>query len=341
MVSEPGGLGAGPAIDKAITVDFPSRFPPLSGGPTPARLQRIAGAMQGFDLILTHNWGAMNAAMAHTLFGAKLGLAPLVHHEDGFNEDEAQELKRSRTWYRRIALGRSSALVVSSRRLEAIARELWHRPANRVVRIEPGVDLSAYGRKPRPDALPRIVKRKDELWLGAIAGLRPIENLPRLVRAFAGLGDEWQLVILGEGPERDAIRAEGMRLEIGHRVHMPGLVADPAEAVGLFDMFALASESERFPVSVLEAMAAGLAVVSPRVGEIAGMVAAENEPYIVPPADEGALAQALAELAGNRPARRRIGEANRAKARAEYGEAAMIAAFRQVYARALGRPKLP
>ena len=102
-------LGAAAAIDKRVTVEFPMDFPPLAGSPTPGRLQRLAKAMQGFDLVLTYNWGAMDAVMAHTVFSRSLGLPPLVHHEDGFNSDEADGLKWSRNWYRRIALGRTAA----------------------------------------------------------------------------------------------------------------------------------------------------------------------------------------------------------------------------------------
>jgi glycosyltransferase involved in cell wall biosynthesis len=64
-------------------------------------------------------------------------------------------------------------------------------------------------------------------------------------------------VIVGEGPEREAIMAEALKLEIGHRVHLPGFVAKPAEATALFDLFALSSDSEQFPLSVVEAMASG------------------------------------------------------------------------------------
>ncbi|MFX8988259.1 glycosyltransferase, partial [Acinetobacter baumannii] len=86
-----------------------------------------------------------------------------------------------------------------------------------------------YGGKGKPDALPRVIKRPGEKWLGTLAGLRAVKNLPRLVRAFAGLDESWQLVIVGEGPERDAIMDEALRLDIGHRVLMPGHVADPAQ----------------------------------------------------------------------------------------------------------------
>ncbi|MEP7222441.1 MAG: glycosyltransferase family 4 protein [Novosphingobium sp.] len=339
--AQPDELGAASAIAAGMTVSYPADFPALSGRPWPGRLLRLARAMQGFDLVLTYNWGAMDAVLAHTLFAEALKLPPLVHHEDGFNQDEAERLKPSRNRYRRIALGRCSALVVPSTRLEAIALDVWHQPRGRVHRIANGIATNAYGTKPRPDALPRLVKRKGELWLGTIAGLRKVKNLPRLVRAFSALPDEWQLVILGEGSERAAIQAEAARLGVAERVHLPGFIADPAKAVGLFDLFALSSDSEQFPLSVVEAMASGLAVVSTDVGDIAAMVAEENRGYLAPPAKEGDLADALERLALDPASRKRIGEANRIKARAQFDERGMIAAYRSIYAEAIGSASFP
>ena len=339
--AQAGATGAAARIDKAIPVSFPQAFPRLAGRPGLGRFQRIARAMAGHDLLLSYNWGAMDAVMAHTLFGQAFGLSPLVHHEDGFNEDEAGGLMRRRNWYRRVALGRTSALVVPSRPLEEIALGPWAQPAWRVKRIINGVRVEDYGGKPRADAVPRVVKQRGERWLGTIAGLRAVKNLPRLVRAFRGLPDEWQLVILGDGPERNAIRDEAHRLGVGHRVHLPGFVPRPAAVIGLFDLFALSSDSEQFPLSVLEAMAAGLAVAAPAVGDVAAMVAPENARFITPPGNEDALASALAALAADPALRAQVGDANRARARAEYGEAAMVAAYRRVYADALGRPDFP
>jgi len=339
--AEAGAMGARGAVGAGLDVAYPDDFPALAGRPGFGRLMRIARAMQGFDLVLTYNWGAMDAVMAHTLFATALALPPLVHHEDGFNEDEAAGLKRSRNWYRRIALGRAGALVVPSERLEAIALGPWVQPRWRVRRIANGIDTAAYAATPRADAIPRVVKRKGERWLGTLAGLRAVKNLPRLVRAFSFLPEEWQLVILGEGPEREAIREAASALDISHRVHLPGFVASPAAAVGLFDLFALSSDSEQFPLSVVEAMAAGVAVAAPDVGDIAAMVAPENRPFIVPAGREDLFADALIELAGNEALRARIGAANRERARAQFDEAAMLGAYRRTYAEAMGRSSFP
>lgn len=337
----PGATGAKAAIDKSVEVGFPFGFPPLTGKFSIQRLRKLARAMKDFDLVLTYNWGAMDAAMAHALFAPSMGLPPLVHHEDGFNEDEVHRLKPTRNWYRMVALSRASAVVVPSRRLEQVALSAWRLPREKVVRIANGVDTAAFAVTPDPKVLPRVVKRRDERWVGTMAGLRAVKNLPRLVRAFAPLDELWQLVILGEGPERDAIHAEAVRLGVAHRLHMPGHFAHPSQAAGLFDVFALSSDSEQFPLSVVEAMAAGLPVAAPAVGDVAEIVAPENAPYIVAPGDEDALAWALAALAASDALRRQVGEANRAKACAEFDRADMVAAYARLYARVMGRETFP
>jgi len=333
---DPARVSAAALIGKSAKVAWP-KFPPLTGKPLPGRLKKLAAAMAGYDLICTYNWGAMDAVMAHTLFADLHKLPPLVHHEDGFNEDEAARLKRSRNMYRRIALGRTAALVVPSRTLERIALETWDQPRTRVRLIPNGIATKAYARKPRPDALPRLVKHKGELWVGTLAGLRKVKNLPGLVRACAALPEAWHLVIAGEGPERDAILAEAAKCGIEDRVHLPGFVADPASATGLFDLFALSSHSEQAPVSVIEAMAAGLPVAAPRVGDVAALVASDNGPFLTEPGDEPALAQAIAALAADPATRKRIGEANRKKAVAEYDERQMIDRYRALYWGLMGR----
>jgi glycosyltransferase involved in cell wall biosynthesis len=315
-----------------------AKFPSLKGKPWPWRLKAMAAAMQGYDLICTYNWGAMDAVLAHTLFADVYKLAPLVHHEDGFNEDEAERRKPGRNLYRRFALGRAAPLVVPSHTLERVALEEWQQPCSRVRRIPNGIATRAFAKKPKPDVLPGLVKHKDEFWLGSLAGLRKVKNLTALVRALPFLPDEWQLVIAGEGPERAAILAEAERLGIEDRVHLPGFVADPASVAGLFDLFALSSLSEQFPISLVEAMAAGLAVAAPAVGDVAEIVAEANREFIVAPGDERELRRALVALAEDPQLRKRIGEANRARARKDYDEKAMIARYKALYWGLMGRP---
>ncbi|MBD58644.1 MAG: glycosyl transferase family 1 [Citromicrobium sp.] len=334
--ADPNAYGASEHIARGRDVRYPRNFPSLTGKPWPGRLHALAKAMKPYDLVLTYNWGAMDAVMAHTLFKDMLGLPPLIHHEDGFNEDEQDRLKTSRNWYRRIALGKASGLVVPSEVLEGIALETWQQPIGRVKHIPNGIDTKGFKANPPADALRGVIKHEGEKWVGTLAGLRPVKNLSALVRAMAHLPEEWQLVIVGEGPQGEAIRDAAEAADISHRVHMPGFVANPKAFIGLFDIFALSSRSEQFPLSVVEAMAAGLPVAAPAVGDIAAMVAEENARFIVRPNDEGALADALLALSADESLRTEIGAANRTKARAQFDEAKMVATYRRLYDSALG-----
>ena len=334
--AEPQAMGARALIDRAVKVRFPETFPALKGLPTPGRLVKLAEALKGYDLICTYNWGAMDVAMAHTVFGKRFDLAPLVHHEDGFNEDEAGALKTRRNLYRQAALRGAARVIVPSSGLERIARGVWAQPPEKVLRIANGIDTAAFAAPPRPQAL-RLIKREGERWIGTLAGLRPVKQLPMLVEAIADLPEEWHLVICGEGPEREMIAAAAEAREVSHRVHLPGAVSNPADIIGLFDIFALSSASEQFPLSVVEAMAAGLPVAAPDVGDIRQMLAEPNRPYIAVPGDARALGVMLADLAADPDLRQRLGDANRARARAHYDVADMVAQYRAAYSQATGR----
>ena len=327
----PDRLGAKEAIAKGITVSFPDDAPSLTGRPDPLRLARLARYMRGFDLVLTYNWGGFDPVMARRWYGGP----PLVHHEDGFNEDEAERLNRKRNLYRRIGLRGAWRLVVPSARLERIARTAWGRVP---VRIANGVPVARFGGKPQAD-IAGLERKPGEIVIGTVAGLRAVKNLQRLIRALAAMSDRTaRLVIVGEGPESERIAAEARSRGVAARLLMPGFLADPARWIGHFDIFALSSDSEQFPISLIEAMAAGLPAVATAVGDVREIVSQDNRPLIVEPGDEAAFAAALDSLAERPDLRKAIGLANREKAVAEYDEKAMIARYGRLYGEAIGRP---
>src|SRR3954469_12932184 len=89
LSARPERMAARMWIDPAIRHSVPGDAPPVGGFPSPARLARLARYMLQFDLVLTYNRGAANVMLAKLAFGGP----PLVHHEDGFNADEALHLK--------------------------------------------------------------------------------------------------------------------------------------------------------------------------------------------------------------------------------------------------------
>lgn len=332
----PEQTGARDLIDKGIRYEMAQDAPPLTGKPSVARFEAIARTMQRFDLVLTYNWGAIDGVMARRVFGK--GMPPVVHHEDGFNQDEAERLNPVRNMYRRFALGAAHALVVPSQKLEGIAREAWKQPEARVHRIGNGIPTALYAKPPAPNAIPGFRKRPGEVVIGTVAGLREVKDLPLLVRAVGGIIENVRLVIVGEGPERQAILDAAEAMGIDDRVHLPGFLRDPYRYMGLFDIFALSSKSEQQPIVVMEAMAAGLPIVAPPVGDVLSMVSEENLPYMGIDRHEVHLRDRLQVLAQDAPYRAVVGRANQQRARALFDEDAMIRAYASLYEAAMGRP---
>ncbi|WP_380786583.1 glycosyltransferase [Sphingomonas sp. R86521] len=332
----PDALGARDAIAKGIAYEIAQTPPPLTGKPSVKRYEAIAQYMRRFDLVLTYNWGAIDGVMARRVFAK--GAPPLVHHEDGFNADEAGGLKIERNMYRRLALGAAHALAVPSEVLEDIALRIWKQPRERVHRIVNGIGTAYYAQKPEPKAIPGFVPSAKQVVIGALAGLREVKDLTALVRAVGGVSGRIKLVIVGEGPERANILQAAAAMGMADVVVLPGFLDRPYRYIGHFDILAVSSRSEQFPIAVIEAMAAGLPIASYPVGDVAKMVAPENLPFITEAPSEVRLRDALQALVADPALRASVGAANQAKARAEFDEALMIGRYRTLYEGAIGRP---
>ena len=280
------------------------------------------------DLLLTYNWGAIDWAIVNSLWP----VCRHLHFEDGFGPAEMHRTLRRRVLGRRWGLARAERIIVPSRGLEEIARTVWRLPAERLLYLANGVDIGRFARVAEP-AIPGFTRRPGERIIGTVAPLRPEKNLHRLIRAFARLPAdlEIRLAIVGDGSERASLAAEAERCGAAARIHFAGATAKPEEALHAFDLFAISSETEQMPISVLEAMAAGRAVAGVEVGDIADMVATENRPFIVPRDDEAGLAAAMARLVTAPDLARAIGARNAAKAHAAFDQERMFASYERLY----------
>lgn len=306
----------GPAV-RIETIAFPRR----EGEALPARLLRIRRAVAAAapDALVTGNWGSIEWAMANLLPPR----VPHLHMEDGFGPDEAAGQKPRRVWTRRLALRRSRVLLPSLTLL-GVAREVWRLPEAALHYVPNGIDLARFRPEgPRAD----LGVPGDGPLLATVAALRAEKNVGRLLRAVAllrGRGVALRLAVIGDGPERAALEALAAQLGIAGTTRFAGHVPDPAAAYRALDIFALSSDTEQMPFSVLEAMGTGLPVASTDVGDVRAMVSTANAPHVVARSDE-ALAGAIGALAADAALRAGLGAANRARAEQEFDQEAMFA----------------
>ena len=137
-------------------------------------------------------------------------------------------------------------------------------------------------------------------------------------------------MIVGDGPERASLTGLAAQLGVAERVTFTGHRDDTPALYAGFDLFALTSDTEQMPLSVIEAMASGLPVVSTDVGDVRAMLAPENGGY-VGARDDSAIAGLLTALLANPGDRGRIGAANRAKAERDFDQAVMFDAWRGLW----------
>jgi glycosyltransferase involved in cell wall biosynthesis len=257
-----------------------------------------------------------------------------VHHEAGFGKDEAVRQLSRRILFRRWALQRAK-IVVPSRTLENIALTEWRLPTTKVIYIPNGIDITRFNiARTRSTSSTRESR---PLVIGTVAPLRPEKNVGRLIKAFslARMRAELRLMIAGAGPERSALEKMSQDMGLGAWVFFVGHVDNPEAVLSEFDIFALSSETEQMPNSLLEAMAMGLPVAAVDVGDVGEMVAPENTPFIVRRGDTQALADAIVQLARLGTTRSPIGLANRARVREKYSHSAMVDSWRTIFAEAV------
>ena len=217
-----------------------------------------------------------------------------------------------------------------SRRLESLAHSVWKLPADRVVYLPNGVEIDRFA-DPVRDQVAGFSRRPRELVIGTVAPLRAEKNIARLLRVFALLASDvpTRLIVAGDGAERAALERLSRDLGIADRVVFTGQVK-PESVLGSFDVFALSSDTEQMPNSLLEAMAAGCAVAAVDVGDVASIVSAENRDYIVPRDEPLAFAAAIERLLRDAAARDKLGRKNRERAIAEFSQERMFAGYSEV-----------
>jgi len=313
----------GPLLEKLDEAGVPYAILGRRRGFAPRKLLAAHREIANCDLLHAHKYGSN---VWGALFARTTGV-PLVVREPTFNG--ARSIRRSvgyRYWVAPVTRRVICPTPVVARSLE---NDGFRPERIRVVRT--GVPLNAaldQGEARRELGLP-----DDARAIGIVARLRLEKQHEVLFRAFARLAPdrpELRLVVVGDGPRRRELAEIGADLGIGGRIVWCGERRDARRLVTALDVGVICSSWEGLPNAALEIMAAGVPLVSTRVGTMPDVLR-DGAGLLVDVGDDEALAQAIARLIDDSDEAARIGAAGAERIRLEHTIEGMIEQFADVY----------
>jgi glycosyltransferase involved in cell wall biosynthesis len=173
------------------------------------------------------------------------------------------------------------------------------------------------------------------LVIGSLGRLTDQKGYDLLIRALPGLPSA-RLVLVGDGPQRPALEGIAAELDVADRVQITGWVEDAPRRLVEFDIFALPSLWEGMPLSILEAMHAGLPVVACDVGSVGEAVRDGDTGYLVPIENLAVLRDRLGKLLADAALRKRMGERARDLAGACFTDTLMARRYEAIYSSMVG-----
>jgi glycosyltransferase involved in cell wall biosynthesis len=284
-------------------------------------LFRLVGLIWRVRPHVLHTHTAKAGALGRIAAVLALGARPpaVVHTYHGHVLTGYFSTRRSRLFasVERL-LGRvTDCLVAVSPEVRDDLVRLGVAPESKFAVIRLGLDLEQRTAAP-PDARERV---RAELgvapesfvvaWLGRMTEIKRVQDLLHVFADVRGRGVDAVLALVGDGPDRADLERLASELGVADSVRFTGFRADVGSIYLASDVVALSSANEGTPVSLIEALAAGCAVVTTDVGGASDVVDEGRAGLLVPYGDRRAFADALAELAASPERRRELGEAGR------------------------------
>ena len=284
-------------IALGLTADAPNLLRGLTGNFGRIRALRQAIRQSNPDAVLSFGDQTNVLAVIATRF---IGIACVIAER---TDPTRHSIGKLWSALRRVVYPWASALVMQTHALLPWARSVMLIPRKTHVICNPVRDMQRFARADRHGA-ERVV-----IAAGRLAREKGFDVLLAAFAQVAGRFPAWRLVVLGEGPEREALGALAKSLGLGSRASFPGWIAEPGEWLARADLFVMSSRYEGFPNALLEAMACGVPVVSTDCVGSREIVTHDFDGVLVPVDSVAALAAAMADLMGDSAARQRLAEA--------------------------------
>ncbi len=240
----------------------------------------------------------------------------------------------------RVLARRTDRIITVSPRLRQTLLAMGIGRPEQVEVIPLGLELDRFLRIPRGQAALRSSLRIPDgaPLLGIVGRLVPIKDHPTLLQAITLFPDGGQaphLLVVGDGERREELQRLTHHLGLASRVHYLGWRDDLDAILGGLDVVICCSRNEGTPVALIEAMAAGVPVISTDVGGVADLVAHGETGWLVPPGDPAALARGIGKLLGDPGLCRRLVATARPVALEKHHIKGLIPRMEGVYAKVL------
>lgn len=235
----------------------------------------------------------------------------------------------------RMLARRTARIITVSEALRTEMTEVFGLDPSLVTTVYNGLDLTPFlSGGDRAVSRMRHDIPEGALALGLAARFAPQKALDVLVDAAAPLLEQRKdayLVLAGAGPLLDAVKTRARALPVRDRILFPGIETDMPGFLSALDIYASAAIAEGLGLGTIEAMAAGLPVVSTTAGGTPEVVEDGVTGILAPPGRPAPLTEAMMRLAKSAPLRRSMGEAGRARAIERFTESRMLADTAGVY----------
>lgn len=284
------------------------------------------------EVIHSHTVDALSDAAVCRLLVPRLRLVHTFHYGN-YPRSEKRLM-----WLERVFSRMANRLVaVGEVQKQQIKKALWFSD-HRVDRVWNGVrDIHAEDGA----AFKKRIGAEGCVLIGSIATLteqKGLRDLIEVARQFRGREHEIRFVVVGEGPLRSELDALVQHHGLNDLVVLPGWIQDAAEkALPAFDIFFMSSLWEAMSIAILEAMAAGKAIVATRVGENPHVLDDGVEGVLVDRGDIRGMKEAIERLVCDPKYRVKLGQAAACKVRQRFTIQQMTDAYETIYQEMLGR----
>jgi glycosyltransferase involved in cell wall biosynthesis len=306
---------------------------PSSGSFDLGHLRRLVSFVRnhGIDVIQAHTFGTSVYASAAGLI-ARVPVVCTLHGR----VDLALSQRHRKIKWEMIRAGAARIVCVSRALKDELHVAAPRLDPAKIAVVYNGVNVTAF----RPGPIPHLELARstgsEKVVIGAVGNVRRIKGYEVLLAAAAelsGRGIPTHFLVAGQA-DNDVYReleATVRDLALTDQVEFLGFRNDAAELYRRFDIYALTSHSEGFPLSTIQALASGIPVVATRCGGPEEMIDQGVDGFLVERGSGHAVADALAELALNPELRARMGKAAREKAVSRFSTQSMLAQYEELY----------